>query len=47
MVSIKLALQIYGMGVIIAFLLAVMIKALLMTIRALSRDKSEEAQHVE
>lgn len=47
MQSVLLALQIYGMGFIIAFLLAVMIKALLFTIRLFSRNNSEEAQQAE
>lgn len=45
--SITLVLQIYGMGIIIAFLLAAMIKILLITIRLFSRDNSEEVEHVE
>jgi Na+-transporting methylmalonyl-CoA/oxaloacetate decarboxylase gamma subunit len=47
MESIMLALQIYGMGFIIAFLLAVMIKALLYTIRVFSRNKTKNPQHAE
>lgn len=47
MQSITLALQIYGMGFIIAFLLAVMIKVLLFTIRYFSRDKSKNIQPAE
>lgn len=47
MQSVTLALQIYGMGFIIAFLLAVMIKVLLLTIRFFSRSNSEEAQQAE
>ena len=47
MQSVMLALQIYGMGFIIAFLLAVMIKVLLYTIRYFSRDKANSIQHSE
>lgn len=47
MQSITLVLQIYGMGFMIAFLLAVMIKALLFTIRFFGRNDSEKAQHAE
>lgn len=47
MESIMLALQIYGMGFIIAFLLAVMIKVLLYTIRVFSRNNSKNPQHAE
>lgn len=47
MQSVTLALQIYGMGFIIAFLLAVMIKVLLFTIRYFSRGNSEKTQHAE
>lgn len=47
MESIMLALQIYGMGIIIAFLLAVMIKVLLYTIRVFSRKNSRNPQHAE
>lgn len=47
MESIMLALQIYGMGFIIAFLLAVMIKTLLYTIRVFSRNNSKNPQHAE
>ena len=45
MQSISLVLQIYGMGFMIAFLLAVMIKALLFTIRFFSGKNSEKTQH--
>lgn len=42
MQSISLALQIYGLSFIIAFLVAVMIKGLLFSIRHFSRDTSEK-----
>jgi len=45
--SITLVLQVYGLGIIISFLLAVTIKAMLGTIRLFSRDKSEEVQHAD
>lgn len=47
MQSTTLALQIYGMAFIIAFLLALMIKGMLFTIRFFSRNNSEKAQHAE
>jgi hypothetical protein len=43
MEALKVALEIYGMGFIISFLVAVMIKALLFIIRYFNHDTSEEA----
>lgn len=43
MEALFIALQIYGMGIIISFLVAVMIKALLFCIRYFNRDTSEKA----
>ncbi len=45
--SVMLAMQIYGLGIIIAFLLAVVIKLMLFTIRVFSRNNSKDPQHAE
>lgn len=47
MQSLTLALQIYGMGFMLAFLLAVMIKIMLSTIRFFSGNHKEKAQHAD